>query len=185
MTLNSFLALWVGFMGTLVHQCPLCPLRTLGLVKYAGDHKNATMGTCVHVHVQDIVWAYVSGVSCVHFALSVTLSCPRNGIVGLIPLAPFGAGKLLGGPCHSHQQHWLWFLCPLAKCVCLAHCPRGSTWPLTVLSFIFPRCLRMANAFSCSSVTCASFLGKCLSNSDPLKTDLPSYYPPLVLYGFR
>lgn len=60
------------------------------------------MGTCVHAHVQDIVWAYVSGVSCVHFALSVILSCPRNGIVGLIPLAPFGAGKLLGNGVGAH-----------------------------------------------------------------------------------
>lgn len=130
MTLNSFLSLWVGFMGTLVHQCPLCPLRTLGLVKHAGDHGHATMGTCVHVHVQDIVWVYVSGVSCVHFALSVTLSCPRSGIVGRIPLAPFGADRLLGNGVAAHailtSSIGSDFSVPLAKCVCLAHCPRGE-----------------------------------------------------------
>lgn len=134
MTLNSFLALWVGFMGTLVHLCPLCPLLgTMQMPPWA------------------LVCTFTCRTSCDLLFLeypAFTLRCPRNRVVGRIPLAPFGAGRQLGYGVAAITMPFsaaalaLTSL-PFAKCVCLAHCPRGEHMAPHCVVIYIPRCLRM------------------------------------------
>lgn len=174
MTLNSFLALWVGFMGTLVHLIsPLCPLLgTMQMPPWA------------------LVCTFTCRTSCDLLFLeypAFTLHHPRNRIVGRIPLAPFGAGKQLGYGVAAHailsSSTGSDFSALCQVCMLSTLSSRGARGP-SLRCHLYSPISKDDNVFSCSSVTWASFLGKCLSNSDPVKTDLPSYYPPLVPYGF-
>ena len=138
MTLNSFLALWVGFLGTLVHLCPLCPLLgTMQMPPWALVCTFMGRTSC------DLLFLEYPAFTLRYQSPSVVRGI---GLLGASLWPPSGLANSLvmeWRPMPFSAAASALTSLPFAKCVCLAHCSRGEhVAPHCAVAYI-PPCLRM------------------------------------------